>query len=145
MRYNVKDNMQLTVNFEDLKEKIYSISRWHSKRRRADSTRIWKIMYNLLVDIANDSPEYVHSPLFEIEFFPDKAMYSFQYHHRGHICYRGYIAKEKAHNHNETISKLNKLFSHYNLTIVEETEKQAEAKKALKRNRLYRVIFAENK
>lgn len=145
MWYIVEDNEALKLNFEMLKSRINSVGRWHSKRRRADATRIWKILYQLITTIVNDSPEYTHSPILEIEYMPVRKVYSMEYMHRGHICYRGYVAKEKNHDHDKTVSKLNEVLKHYNLILIEqeESKQHAETNKSINRNRLYRVIFAE--
>lgn len=102
-----------------LKEKVYHVGRWHMKGRRADSTRIWKMMFRFIEEVLETRYPFSDRAFIRLIVYPNQNQYSFMVQHHRSTHYKGYIAKREK-DYMKIIKALNNVLSHYNL-ILEET------------------------
>lgn len=111
------------VLVEELRSKITHVGRWHLKGRRADSTRIWKMLFRYIEEILEDRYPFSRRTFIRLHVYPQNNQYSFMVQRHNRTCYRGYIAKRED-DYNVIIKDLNSVLSHYNLCLLETAESQ---------------------
>jgi len=109
-----------------LKEKVYQVGRWHMKGRRADSTRIWKMMFHFIEEVLDTKYPFSDRAFIRFTVYPNQNQYSFMVHHHTSTHYKGYVAKREK-DYMKIIKALNDALSHYNL-ILEETSESLSSK-----------------
>lgn len=107
-----------------LRERIFQIGRWHSKRRKADSTRIWKKLFIDIENLLKDEKHPFTSKAFIIlTVNPCENRYSLQVHKHSSTLYHGITGKREKDS-SKVIKELNKLLTHYDLILIETPESQ---------------------
>ena len=104
-----------------LKEKVYHVGRWHMKGRRADSTRIWKMMFRFIEEVLETQYPFSDRAFIRLIVYPNQNQYSFMVQHHNSTHYKGYIAKREK-DYMKIIKALNNVLSHYNLVLEETPE-----------------------
>lgn len=108
-----------------LKEKVYHVGRWHMKGRRADSTRIWKMMFGFIEEIIEEKYPFSDRAFIRLIVSPTQNQYSFMVQHHKATHYKGYIAKREK-DYLKIIKALNNVLVFYDL-ILEETPESIKA------------------
>lgn len=107
-----------------LKERISQIGRWHSKRRKADSTRIWKKLFVDLENLVKDEKyPFTSRAYIVLIVYPHQNWYTLQVHKHNSILYHS-IAGKREPDYNKVIKELNALLIRYNLALLETPDSQ---------------------
>ena len=128
-----------------LKNRISQIGRWHSKRRKADTTRIWK---RLFIDIENllkdEKHPFTSKAYIILTVYTYRDWYSLQVHKHGSTLYHSVTGKREQDN-NKVITELNAILIHYNLVLLETPESQKRnSNRSLSGSKEYELKFAKN-
>ena len=145
MRHISAENLRTEQLANKLRERISKIGRWHSKRRKADSTRIWK---KLFVDIENllkdEKHPFTSRAYIILTVYPHQDRYSFQVHKHGSTLYHS-VSGKREKDCNKVIQELNKLLAHYNLILNETAESQKrKSYRCLNNYKEYELKFAKD-
>lgn len=123
MRHMSAEDLHITQQVENLKIRISHVGRWHLKRRKADSTRIWKMLFKDMEDILKEQHPFTRTAFITIIVYPSENKYLMQVHKHNRSCFHGLIAKRQK-DYKTVISELNSVLIHYNLALVETPESQ---------------------
>lgn len=115
------EELQVAKLVEELKQRISLVGRWHLKRRKADSTRIWKRLFKDLKELLKEQQPFTKSSYISITVYPKENKYLTQVHKRNCSSYHGYIAKRQK-NYAVVIAELNSVLIQYNLVLAETPE-----------------------
>ena len=132
MRHKSAEEIRMEHQVQRLKDRITQKGRWHSKRRKSDTTRVWKKLFADLEILVNDEKHRFTNKIgLILVVYPNKNQYSLQVHRHNSILYHSVIAKRE-NDYNKIIAELNALLSHYDLVLSETPE-------SLKGNRLHHI------
>lgn len=124
MRYMSVEDLRTEQLSIKLKERISQIGRWHSKRRKADTTRIWKKLFADIESLLKDEKHPFTSRAYIIlTVYSDRNWYALQVHKHNTTLYHGVTGK-KEEDGDKVIRELNSLLAHYNLALIETPESQ---------------------
>lgn len=115
------EELQVAKLVEELRQRISLVGRWHLKRRKADSTRIWKRLFKDLKELLKEQQPFTKSSYISITVYPRENKYLTQVHKRNCSSYHGYIAKRQK-NYTVVIAELNSVLIQYNLVLAETPE-----------------------
>lgn len=143
---SAKELLALQQQVQQLKERISTVGRWHLKHRKADSTRIWKLLYNDIECLLKDERyAFTESDYISIVVYPHYNKYSIHVHK--HICsyYHGLVARRET-DYNKVISEINSALIHYNLALIETPEsKKVNTDRIINLQKEYDVKFVKPK
>ena len=81
---SMKEELQLSKLVEQLQEKITHVGRWHIKRRKADSTRIWKRLFKDIEELLKERHPFTKTSYISITVYIKENKYLTQVHkHNG--------------------------------------------------------------
>lgn len=117
----MKQNMSLQEQdtarrLEIVQAKLNERPMWHLKRRKADSTRIWKHLYKELV-AGFEMKLFRRFPLFEIEVNTHSERFTIKTFKSVSTSYKSICIKEA--DIQKTLHEVNSALIHYQLRIVE--------------------------
>lgn len=145
MRQKSSEKIRTEKQVDRLRERISQVGRWHSKRRKSDTTRVWKKLFTDLESLLKtEKHPFTGSIGIVLVVYPSKKQYSLQVHKLNSISYHSVIGKEDK-DYNKVIAELNALLSHYNLVLSETPEsKKGDMFHLSNRCREYELKFAKN-
>lgn len=107
-----------------LKERISQIGRWHSKRRKADTTRIWKKLFaDLEILVKDEKNPFTNRAYIMLIVYPHQKRYTMHFHRHNSVLYHSVVGKREP-DYNKVIKELNALLIRYNLVLLETPESQ---------------------
>ena len=145
MHHKSAEEIRINHQVQKLKDRISQVGRWHSKRRKSDTTRVWKKLFVDLETLVNDEKHpFTNRIGLVLVVYPNKNQYSLQVHKHNSTLYHSVIAKRE-NDYNKLIAELNALLSHYDLVLIETPESQKGHLFHLSnRCREYELKFAKN-
>ena len=115
------EDLQVAKLVEQLRQKISLVGRWHLKRRKADSTRIWKRLFKDLVELLEEQTPFTKSSYITITVYPRDNKYLTKVQKHTYSSFHGYIAKRQK-DYTVVIAELNSVLIQYNLVLAETPE-----------------------
>ena len=145
MRHATAEDLHIMALVEKLRRRIAAVGRWHSKRRKADSTRIWKKLYRDLEELVREERyPFTSTAFITLTVFPNADKYMLQVHRHNRSLFHGIVGKREK-DYQKVIRELNSVLSHYDLILVETPESAKKATtRSLNSQKEYDVKFVQN-
>lgn len=140
MQYMPEEKTYNTSLLENLRAKVTQLGRWHLKRRKADSTRLWKLLFRDIEGILDEKYPFSERTSIKLMVYTRQNKYFLIVHKHNITRYHGYVAKGEE-NYEKIIADIISVLSHYNLTLSETAESKQNSRSLQKQ---YEVKFAEN-
>ena len=121
MRRVSAEELQTSKLVEQLRQRISLVGRWHIKRRKADSTRIWKRLFKDLEDLLKEQHPFTKTSYISIIVYMKENKYLTQVHKHNCSSFHGYIATRQK-DYTIVIAELNSVLKQYNLELAETPE-----------------------
>ena len=115
------EELQASKLVDQLRKRISLVGRWHLKRRKADSTRIWKRLFKDLEELLEEQTPFTRSSYITIVVYPRDNKYLTKVQKHTHSSFHGYIAKRQK-DYTVVIAELNSVLIQYNLVLAETPE-----------------------
>lgn len=138
------EELQVAKQVELLRQRISLVGRWHIKRRKADSTRIWKRLFKDLEELLEEQQPFTKSSYISITVYIRENKYLTQVHKHNRSSFHGYIAKRQR-DYTVVITELNSVLKQYNLVLEETPEsKKRNLNHTINGYKEYEVKFVQN-
>ena len=126
------DKLRNEQQTRELKERISQLGRWHSRSKKSDVSRIWKMLFEDMDNLLKDEKHALTESLnIRLVVYPQQKRYLLQVHRYKSTLYHSVFGKDEI-DYNQVISELNTLLKHYNLILVETS--------VSKKNNQYRLL-----
>ncbi len=143
MSQSSAEELRISHKVQKLKEKISRVGRWHLKRRKADSTRIWKMLFNDMESLLEEQHPFLKGTFISLIVYPRDHKYLIQVHKTHCSSFHGLVANRQK-DCNVVISELNSVLIHYDLALVETPESQKRnSKHTINGHREYELKFVQ--